>query len=744
MISTSKRCIGNMVKGETPIKYKKLFVNQLSSNDCGCASLATVCKYYHFDVSLNQIKHIAKPQKGKGTSIWELSRIAEEIGFSSKSVKLSPASLKEKFTLPAIIHMKLKNGMSHFAVILKISNEHVYIMDPASGYDVYTIDEFWNVSEGYCLILSPTEAFYVTKKQYHEIDRSVVKSFFVDVMHNNVSLFVSSILVSFLVVLLGIVFSYSYQAVIDYIVADSKPEMIWVFLVGFGTISVLKIVFTMLRQHITLKLNLHVNTPVIEKYYRHILKLPLSFFDNTELGDIIIRCQDAFSIKDIIIEAITSLLLNIPMIIISFIVLSSISMQMFCVVLASASFVAVLTVALKETYRRYENKEKMQSSVFQNLLIDALKNIFTVKAFCKEGLYTDKLMSTFSEYIHTGYKKDRLMNFQSMLQSLFVNAGNVLLLGMSAYLIVNTTITTGTMMTFFSVSSLFFESVIMIISLVVRYESFSVSIKRLSELYSETEENYNESTPLSDKRNEDRDSFIPSIEVNNVSFGYGFQTKIIDDVSISIKPGKKIAFVGVSGSGKTTFAKLISGFYKPSEGSIWINNTNVDTVEAHKLRRHLSIVSQRPEVFTDSVQYNLSFDSTDENTLEKLKKAIYDLSSDSMANYENACDLSQGEQQKLSIIRALSQDGDIFILDEATSNLDCFTEKQVVDLFLNKMTDKTVIFITHKLSLIKNCDQIFLFDKGRVVEKGSHSELMNCDGLYRKMWEVENSEKNDV
>ena len=156
------------------------------------------------------------------------------------------------------------------------------------------------------------------------------------------------------------------------------------------------------------------------------------------------------------------------------------------------------------------------------------------------------------------------------------------------------------------------------------------------------------------------------------------------------------------------------------------------------MRERIRVVAQKPEIFTDSVKNNLIFDSTDLETMGKLKYALDVTSSEKLKNTENACDLSQGEQQKLSIIRALTKGGDIYVLDEATSNLDCFGEKQVVDLFLNKMQDKTVIMITHKLSLVENCDQIFLFDKGKIIERGNHTELMEQNGHYRKMWELQN------
>lgn len=719
------------------INYRKLFVHQLSANDCGCASLATVCKYYHFDVSLNQIKHIAKPQKGRGSSIWELGKVAEEIGFEVQPVKLSPSSFEEDFSLPAIIHIKLPDGTNHFVVLLKITGNTIHVMDPDSGYEAYTKEEFWNISEGYCLLLNPTDEFYKTQKKYKDQDKSIIKSFFLDVMNHNTIIFVVSLLVSLLVVLLGIVFSYSFQFVIDLIVADSMLELVSSLIVGFGIVALLKSLFSMLQQHLKLKLDLRVNTPVIEKYYKHILKLPLTFFDNTEIGDIVIRCQDALSIKDFLINTISTITLNTPMIILSSIVMIKISVRMFTIISLTVVISALIAILFKESFQRYVRKEKVHSSIFQNQLIDSLKNIQTVKSYCKENLYDKKLMSSFSNSIQAEYKRGKLMNLQSTLQSLFVNGGNLALLGISAVLIVSSTITSGTMMTFFSVSSLFFDSILVIVSLIFEYESFRVSCKRVAELYSENEEDYHEHDAKKDDALEASGSFDGSIRAENVSFGYAYQMKTIDNASISIKAGSKVAFVGESGSGKTTFAKIVAGFYKATEGRVLIDGKDIDSVDKHTLRKHISVVAQRPEMFADSVMYNLLFDSDDKDAIQKVQKAIEDTGAEKIANAENACDLSQGEQQKLSIMRALVSDGDIFILDEATSNLDCFGERKVVDLFLKKK-NKTVVFISHKLSLVKDCDQIFVFKEGKIVESGNHKELLSAKGQYAKMWNEQN------
>ena len=719
------------------INYKKLYVNQLSSNDCGCAALASVCKFYHFNVSLNQIKHIAKPRKGLGSSIWELGKVAEDLGFETQAVKLSPSSLDDAFTLPAILHLQLKNGATHFVTLYRITSKHIHVIDPATGHDVYTKEELWEISQGYCLLLQPTPKFELTKIHYKDQDKSIISSFFFDVIHKNTHIFVFSLLVSLLVVLMGIVFSYSFQAVIDYIVADSRMEMLSGLIVGFGIVAVLKCVFSMIQQQLRLKLDLRVNVPVIEKYYQHILKLPLSFFDNTEIGDIVIRCQDALTIKDFFIETITTIVLNAPMIVFSSIVLVFISTRMFIIILLSVMITATISLALRGAFQRLVNKEKAQSSAFQNQLIDSLRNIHTVKAFCKEDLYERKLLNSFSEYTQTSYKRGRLMNVQTTLQGLLVSAGNVALLGVSAYLIISSAITTGTMMTFFSVSSLFFESVLMIVSLIYSFESYRVSCKRVSELYSEEEENYHDHVAADLESKDSVSTFEGSIEADNISFGFGYQHKTIDSVSLSIKPGSKVAFVGESGSGKTTFAKLISGLYTPQKGNIIVSGNDISVINKHDLRKHFSIVAQKPEMFSDSVYNNLIFGANDEKSADRLTHVLEETDSQKLANSENACDLSQGEQQKLSIIRALINDGDIYILDEATSNLDCFGEKKIIDLFLN-MNNKTVVFITHKLSLIQNCDQIFVFHDGKVVEKGIHEELMKLDGQYRKMWDVQN------
>lgn len=348
----------------------------------------------------------------------------------------------------------------------------------------------------------------------------------------------------------------------------------------------------------------------------------------------------------------------------------------------------------------------------------------------------DKIETDFIKALRISFEGGVLNNIQSSLSSAISNLGNLALLLFGGYLTIKGDMTLGTLIAFTSLTGYFIDPIGRLVSMQLSIQEADISLQRLSEIYDVEEEN--ESEAGKDKFDEK----IEEVEISNVTFAYGTRPPVLTDVSIHIGKGEKVALVGRSGCGKTTISKLMLKFYEPQDGAVKFNGRNIEEIDSFSLRERIGCVPQDVRTYSGSIRENLLMGLP--ASKEELDRAC-DISGCTEfirrlpAGYDTFLDetgggLSGGEKQRLMLARAILRNPDLLIMDEATSNMDYVTEKTTFDLIFKKLKDSPMLIIAHRLSTIRNCDRIYMMEHGKVIEEGTHDELINMKGAYYKLW----------
>ncbi|MBR6911655.1 MAG: peptidase domain-containing ABC transporter, partial [Candidatus Methanomethylophilaceae archaeon] len=453
-------------------------------------------------------------------------------------------------------------------------------------------------------------------------------------------------------------------------------------------------------------------------------------------GDIITRFQDAGVVKNILTNTALTLLIDLSMVVIVGLVLVNQSSSLFAITLIMAALSGILIFLFRAPYRRLNRKSMEQNARLNSQVIESLNNVETVKTNGSEERTMENIEAEYIKALRIDFKGGVLNNIQTSLSSEISSVGNLALLIYGGYLAIDGSITLGTLIAFISLTGYFIDPISRLVSLQLSIQEADISLKRLSEILDVEEEN--ESQTGKDELNEP----VQDLEIDDVSFRYGTRPPVLNNVSIHIGPGEKVAIVGRSGCGKTTLSKLVLKFYEPTSGVIRINGRDISEMDSFSLRRHIGCVPQNVQTFSGSIRENLVmglFVSKQEldracdiaGCTEFIRRlpAGYDTFLD-----ETGGGLSGGEKQRLILARAILRDPDLLILDEATSNMDFITEKTTFDLVFKKLKDKPMLIIAHRLSTIRHCDRIYVMDSGRVVESGTHDELLELKGPYYRLW----------
>ena len=714
---------------------RKIFVSQQSENDCGCASLAMVCKYYHYNVTLNKVKKDSNLEKLLGMTLGDLSRVARNYGFDTVAVRLNDNSLSEKFTLPAIVRTFLENGKSHYMVLLKVKGEKVILLDPTIGVLSMKRTDFWKQSDGSTLLLCPGERFVQVCQKSTEVSKAIKKELLAEIIENR-KLLIFAVLISLLISAVGLLSSFIYQVVIDQIVSETQPELLISVLWFFGTICIIQVAISLVENLLSLKLDKKINIPTIKRYFQHLMNLSLPFHENAAVGDILVRSQDAIAMKSFAVKCISDIAVNGPIIIGASVILWRISWLLFIFVSIMTCLVLIVSFLMKDGYAELNRKEKMESSLYNSMLVDSFTNISAVKYRRMEEYYTEKITTSFQSLVDAGVKKSKFIFFETSLTELLLSIGRVLLLGVEAWLVLSKVMSTGQMMTVITLAGLIMNSSNTLLSLVLSKEEYKVSLSRLSEFYDEPEEGSRDGRNLL--------KTIDRIELSSVSFQYRQNSELLNGITLSIQKKQKIAFVGESGCGKTTLAKIIASYYQPSRGTMLYNSQSFEEISRADLRNRICIVQQTPQMMSGTVFNHVIEGEKNPAMIGKVQEYLNAFQGEKLLLKGDAALLSKGEQQKIEIARALATDADLYIMDEPTSGVDCFAEKVIISRIFDVLSEKMLIMIAHKLSTVCQCDIIYYLEDGKIAEKGTHPELMKKKGKYYRMWCAQNNMSEEI
>ena len=715
------------------------FYKQLDAMDCGAACLKMITKYYGKNISIESIRDKSYINK-IGVSILGISDAAESLSMHTLAAKLSFETLESEAPLPCIVYWKEK----HFFIVYKIKKDKIYIADPA--YDLVTLskedflkgwireDDTSEEKEGFALFLEPTPAFHEQEEESKDRIKSGIKYYLAYLLPYKKYYF-QLFLSLFVATIIQLIFPFFTQALVD--IGVSNQDMSFVYVILIAQIVLLlsgklgDIIRSWLLQHITAR----INVSIISDFLIKLMKLPISFFDKKTPGDILQRIYDHERIQKFFTSSSVEFLFTCISIVVFGSILAFYNLTICLIyVLGSSIYFGWILFFMKK-------RKELDYKSFDLTILNQDKTIQLVHGMTEIKLQNCEKQKRWEwERIQARFYKLNLAK-TALAQKLNIGAGtinelkNVLLTFYAATLVINGEMTLGMMIaTQYIVGQLNWITS-SILNFIQIYQDARISVERLSEIHEKDNE---ENEEILSKR---IDLDPRDISIQNLSFQYdGPRSPIVlKNINLIIPKGKITAIVGTSGSGKTTLLKLLLKSYTATEGDIFFGETNIKNISFKEWRKLFACVSQDSFIFSDTIAKNIAI-GEEIIDKERMKYATR------MANIRSFIEelpleyntklgtegigISQGQKQRLLIARAIYKNSDLLLLDEATNALDANNEKEIVDNLNEYFIGKTVVVIAHRLSTVKNADQIVVLEKGELIEIGNHQELVAKQGAY--------------
>ncbi|MFW6281918.1 MAG: peptidase domain-containing ABC transporter [bacterium] len=725
----------NKIKDKLKIHKKYYCIKQHDITDCGAACIATIARQYNLKIPVTRIREYAGTDK-KGTSALGIIRAAEKLGFSAKGVKAEKEHLKNDLPLPAIAHV-VKDNILHYIVIQDISRGKIIVADPAEGIIKYTPEKFCDIWTGILILMVPSSQFKTGDKTSGLYDR------FFSLITPHKSLLVQIFIASILYTVMGLGGAFYFKYLIDSILADGLVKTLHILSGGIIVLTVLKIFMNAFRKHLLLYLSQKIDISLILSYYKHVIELPVSFFDARKTGEIISRLSDASKIREAISGATISIMIDSLMIIAGGILLYLQSSVLFVLASVIIPLYIIVIWIFNKPFSRIHRQEMENSALLQSYLYESISGIHTIKAFNGEKEANFKTEFKFIKYIKTIFKATWMENLQNSLQLILTSVSEIIILWIGGLQVISGNISLGQLITFNALLAYYYDPVKNLVSLQPQLQEAFVASDRLGEILDLKKEKDNEENKIR------CDTLKGKIEFKSIDFSYGSRKKVLKNINLSIKPGEKVALIGESGSGKTTLIKLLLKYYSVESGEILIDNYNIKDLDIYKLRENIGYVPQDIFIYGASIRDNISLGKS-EVEFEEIIQAARKVQAHKFIEKlplryetivgERGSTLSGGQKQRIALARAVLKNPDILILDEATSNLDSVTENAIHHTINNLTRNITTIIIAHRLSTIKKCDKIVVIEEGRIIEIGNHENLLKQKQKYYDLWKNQNPE----
>ncbi len=703
-------------------------VMQLEALECGAACLTMILAYYKKWIPLEQVRSDCGVSRD-GSNAKNVLKAARSYGLRAQGYRFEPEMLKEDGSFPCIIHW----NFNHFVVCNGFKGNYVYINDPARGTVKVTMDEFDKAFTGICLMFEPGEEFKPGGKK-----KSVIG--FAKKRLKGAGVAVAFVLLVMIITKLMELISPALSRVfLDRILTGYSPSWTGPFFAFLITFTLVQIVVALAQAIYSLRINGKLAVVGNTTYMWKVLRLPIEFFSQRMAGDITMRQASNATIAATLINTVTPIAINTFMMFFYLIVMIRYSLPLTMVGLISIVVNIFMSNIISKKRINITRVQMRDQGKLAGATVSGIEMIETIKSSGAENGFFGKWSGYQASVNAQTMNYEKVNQFYGVIPAIVSNVTSYTVLMLGVYLTMKGQFTVGMIMAFQGFLDSFSEPASEIITAGQTIQEMRTQMERIEDVMEYPDAVLNDEE--SDDQDIQYDKLTGQVELKNVTFGYSrLGEPLIEDFSLSMKPGSRVAFVGSSGCGKSTLSKLISGLYDPWSGEILFDGKKRTDFDRSVFTGSLAVVDQDIILFEDTIANNIKlWDNTIED-FEMIMAArdaqIHEdiVLRDGGYNYkvsEGGKDFSGGQRQRLEIARVLAQDPTIIILDEATSALDAKTEYEVVKSIKDRGI--TCIVVAHRLSTIRDCDEIIVLDKGKVVERGTHDELYQKGGYYTRL-----------
>jgi ATP-binding cassette subfamily B protein len=712
------------------------FTRQLDAKDCGPACLRMVAAYHGRKYSIQFLRDRSYITKG-GVSLLGISEAAESIGFKTLGARITWEQLSKQAPLPCIVHW----SQNHFVVVVKSGRNSILVADPALGMVRYSIQEFkkhWISGKyegqevGLCLLLEPTPEFFKMEGEAHK--RNSFRFLF-GYFRPHRRFYVQLILGMVVGSAILLIMPFLTQAVVDIGINNQDIGFVFLILIAQLVLIAGRTSIEFIRSWILLHMSTRINISLISDYLIKLMRLPARFFDSKMTGDILQRIGDHSRIESFLTQSTLSIVFSIFNLFIFSIVLAIYNLKILAIFLIGSLLYVTWIVLFLRKRRELDQRRFIQLTENQNSIIQLVTGMHEIKLNNCEQQKRWEWEAIQAKIFRIRVKSLALMQYQQVGSVVLNETKNVLISFLAAKAVIDGHMTLGVMFAVQFIIGQMNSPIEQLIGFFHSTQDAKISLERLAEVHQYPGETVHGEGLVKD---------MPAnlgYTLENLVFQYEGPNspRVLNDISIHIPENKTTAIVGVSGSGKTTLIKLLLGFYPPVSGEIRLGDLALQMIDKRNYRSQCGVVMQDGYIFSDTIARNIAL-GEDEVDIDRLNEAArianvhefvrsFPLGFNTKVGAEGH-GLSQGQMQRILIARAIYKDPRIIFFDEATNSLDANNEKFILENLNTFFAGRTVVVVAHRLSTVKHADQIIVLDKGKVVEQGTHEQLIRLGSAY--------------
>ena len=709
-------------------QLKKQFVLQQGHADCGVACLLSLMHFHGGTNTLENLRRLSGTNI-QGTTLLGLYQAAQQLGFDASGVEASLEALMEH-EQPVILHVVIDGKLPHYVICYGYQDDHFLIGDPAKGIAPMTAEALAQIwVDKKCLLLSPNANFTHKKTLAKSKNAWLTRLIKADAQLLGITL-----VLGVLLAVLSMAMAVFSQKLIDDILPDDDTKLLLVGLVLFGAIIFIQVLLRALRQLFLLRQSKDFNNRIIDHFYKTLLFLPKAFFDTRKIGELVARLNDTSRIQRVVSQIAGTVIIDALMLVVSLAFLFSYSpvagsiaaLCLPCYFLIVYRFNRKIIAAQQRVMQGYAHNESN--------FISTLKGISIIKNFNQQHTFSATNRSIYGNYQEQVYALGQINIKLGLVSGISGIVFLLAILSYTAFQVQHDVLKTGELMAVVGISSALFPAIANLAAVIIPINEAKIAFDRMFEFVQITPEI---DAPIQTVQ-------LESLAFRQVSFRFPGRKQILKEVSLEVNKNEVVSIVGESGSGKSTIGQIMQQFYTPESGSILLNGDKLEPTMINSLRNRIGVVPQDIHIFNGNVFNNIALDEAPEREtemrefcqalgftpfIEALPQGFYTILG------EEGINLSGGQKQLIALMRALFARPQLLILDEATSAMDRFTERFVLNLLQQLKPSLAVVFISHRLHILKAfSDRIYVLEKGQVLVSGNHKEVLQTDNLYSDYW----------